>query len=48
MCASLPEEILDVYFQHGNELDTARQYAEGTTEQYLAQLDRKDAFVDTK
>ncbi|PWN98569.1 Aldo/keto reductase [Tilletiopsis washingtonensis] len=42
------QEILDVYFQHGNELDTARQYAEGTTEQYLAQLDRKDAFVDTK
>ncbi|EIN07394.1 Aldo/keto reductase [Punctularia strigosozonata HHB-11173 SS5] len=43
------QEILDVFFNHGHsELDTARMYAEGTTEAYLASLDLKDATVDTK
>ncbi|KAF8837488.1 Aldo/keto reductase [Paxillus ammoniavirescens] len=39
------QEILDVFFGHGHsELDTARMYAGGTTEQ----LDLQDATVDTK
>ncbi|KZT37087.1 Aldo/keto reductase [Sistotremastrum suecicum HHB10207 ss-3] len=43
------QEILDVFFKHGGkELDTARVYAEGTTEDYLARLDLKGATVDTK
>jgi aflatoxin B1 aldehyde reductase len=30
------QEILDVFFSHGHsELDTARMYAEGTTEEVL-------------
>ena len=32
------QEILDVFFDHGHaELDTARMYAEGTTEQVASQ-----------
>jgi len=43
------QEILDVYFRHGHrELDTARVYAEGTTEEYLSQLDLKGSTLDTK
>ncbi|OCH95535.1 Aldo/keto reductase [Obba rivulosa] len=43
------QQILDVFFKHGHkELDTARVYAEGTTEQYLAKLDLKGATIDTK
>ncbi|KAH9893900.1 Aldo/keto reductase [Epithele typhae] len=43
------QEILDVFFEHGHkELDTARMYAEGTTEAYLSELDLKGASVDTK
>ncbi|KAF9236270.1 Aldo/keto reductase [Melanogaster broomeanus] len=43
------QEVLDVFFAHGHsEIDTARMYAEGTTEQVLSQLDLKDATVDTK
>ncbi|EJF65791.1 Aldo/keto reductase [Dichomitus squalens LYAD-421 SS1] len=43
------QEIIDVFFEHGHkELDTARVYAEGTTESYLAKLDLKDATIDTK
>ncbi|KAF8894573.1 Aldo keto reductase [Infundibulicybe gibba] len=43
------QEILDVFFKHGHaELDTARMYAEGTTEQLLSQLDLKHASLDTK
>ncbi|KAF9223935.1 Aldo/keto reductase [Gyrodon lividus] len=43
------QEILDIFFSYGHsELDTARMYAEGTTEQVLSQLDLGDAAVDTK
>jgi len=43
------QEILDVYFTHGHrEIDTARMYAEGTTELYLAKLDLKGSSFDTK
>ncbi|KAH7881747.1 NADP-dependent oxidoreductase domain-containing protein [Phlebopus sp. FC_14] len=43
------QETLDVFFGHGHsELDTARMYAEGTTEQVLAQLNLGNATVDTK
>ncbi|KAF4608426.1 hypothetical protein EYR40_000771 [Pleurotus pulmonarius] len=43
------QEILDVFFGHGHkELDTARVYAEGTTEELLSKLDLKDASIDTK
>lgn len=43
------QEILDVYNKHGgNELDTARVYAEGTTEEYLAKLNIHRSHVDTK
>jgi len=38
-----------VFYRYGHkELDTARMYAEGTTEEYLSQLDLKDSSVDTK
>ncbi|TFK92408.1 Aldo/keto reductase [Polyporus arcularius HHB13444] len=43
------QEILDVFFSHGHkELDTARVYAEGTTEHHLSKLNLKGATVDTK
>ncbi|KAG2051718.1 Aldo/keto reductase [Suillus hirtellus] len=43
------QEIIDIFFSHGHtELDTARVYAEGTTEQVLAKLDLKNATIDTK
>ncbi|KAL1947780.1 hypothetical protein VTO73DRAFT_13504 [Trametes versicolor] len=43
------QEILDTFFSHGHkELDTARVYAEGTTEPLLAKLDLKGATIDTK
>ncbi|KAH9901315.1 Aldo/keto reductase [Cubamyces lactineus] len=43
------QEILDTFFSHGHkELDTARMYAEGTTEPLLAKLDLKGATIDTK
>ncbi|KAI5115715.1 hypothetical protein M0805_009264 [Coniferiporia weirii] len=43
------QEIINVFYKHGHkELDTARTYAEGTTEGHLAQLDLKDCSMDTK
>lgn len=43
------QEILDVFFRHGHsELDTARMYAEGTTEQVLPRLNLGSATIDTK
>ncbi|OBZ75234.1 Aflatoxin B1 aldehyde reductase member 2 [Grifola frondosa] len=43
------QEIIDVFFKYGHkELDTARIYADGTTEPLLAKLDLKDATIDTK
>jgi aflatoxin B1 aldehyde reductase len=42
------QEILDTFFKYGKEIDTARIYGEGTTEQLLSELDLKDATVDTK
>ncbi|KAG9092965.1 hypothetical protein FRC06_011725 [Ceratobasidium sp. 370] len=43
------QSILDAFFSHGHkELDTARMYAEGTTEEYLSQLKLGDASIDTK
>ncbi|KAG8849799.1 hypothetical protein FRB96_000622 [Tulasnella sp. 330] len=44
------QEILNVFFDHGfNELDTARIYADGESELFLANLDlRGKGVVDTK
>ncbi|KIY45552.1 Aldo/keto reductase [Fistulina hepatica ATCC 64428] len=43
------QEILDIFFRYGHkELDTARVYGQGTTEETLAKLDLKDATIDTK
>ncbi|KAH7930820.1 Aldo/keto reductase [Leucogyrophana mollusca] len=43
------QEILDVFFNYGHtELDTARGYGEGTTEQMLAALNLRSATIDTK
>lgn len=49
--ALLPEcqKILDLFFDMGyNEIDTARVYAEGTTEHHLGKLNLKGAALDTK
>ncbi|KAK0450816.1 Aldo/keto reductase [Armillaria borealis] len=43
------QDILDTFFGFGHkELDTARIYCGGTTEQLLSQLDLQDATIDTK
>ncbi|KAG8765891.1 hypothetical protein FRC12_007223 [Ceratobasidium sp. 428] len=43
------QSILDTFFSHGHtEMDTARMYAEGTTEEHLSQLKLGDATIDTK
>ncbi|TFK54931.1 Aldo/keto reductase [Heliocybe sulcata] len=43
------QDILDTYFKYGHrELDTARMYADGTTEDYLSKLDLKGSTIDTK
>ncbi|KIJ60356.1 hypothetical protein HYDPIDRAFT_117260 [Hydnomerulius pinastri MD-312] len=43
------QEILKTFFDHGHtELDTARMYAEGTTEEMLAKLQLGNATIDTK
>ncbi|KAF9264722.1 Aldo keto reductase [Marasmius fiardii PR-910] len=43
------QEVIDMFLRYGHkELDTARAYANGTTEQIMAQLDLKDAVIDTK
>ncbi|KAJ3966935.1 Aldo/keto reductase [Lentinula raphanica] len=43
------QNIIDIFLQHGHsELDTARMYAEGTTEELLSKLDLKGATIDTK
>ncbi|KAK0210707.1 Aldo/keto reductase [Desarmillaria ectypa] len=43
------QDILDDFFSFGHkELDTARLYCGGTTEQLLSQLDLQDASIDTK
>ncbi|KAH7905774.1 NADP-dependent oxidoreductase domain-containing protein [Hygrophoropsis aurantiaca] len=43
------QTIVDVFSKHGHtELDTARTYGGGTTEEMLAKLDLKDATIDTK
>ncbi|KZT26245.1 Aldo/keto reductase [Neolentinus lepideus HHB14362 ss-1] len=43
------QNILDTFFKYGHrEIDTARMYAEGTTEDYLAKLDLKGSTIDTK
>ncbi|KAN0093350.1 NADP-dependent oxidoreductase domain containing protein [Tylopilus felleus] len=43
------QEILDVFFDHRHsELDTARMYVEGMTEQVLSQLNLRGATIDTK
>ncbi|KAG8855169.1 hypothetical protein FRB96_007207 [Tulasnella sp. 330] len=43
------QEILDAYFARGHtELDTARAYAGGTTEEYLSQMNLGSATIDTK
>ncbi|KAK0483578.1 Aldo/keto reductase [Armillaria novae-zelandiae] len=43
------QDILDTFFGFGHkELDTARIYCGGTTEQLLSQLDLQEATIDTK
>ncbi|KAB5594118.1 hypothetical protein CTheo_2455 [Ceratobasidium theobromae] len=43
------QAILDAFFSHGHtELDAARVYGEGTTEEYLSQLNLGNAAIDTK
>ncbi|KAF5391285.1 hypothetical protein D9757_001929 [Collybiopsis confluens] len=42
------QEMMDVFLQFGNQLDTARMYAEGTTEELLGQLQLRHAAIDTK
>ncbi|EJU05759.1 Aldo/keto reductase [Dacryopinax primogenitus] len=43
------QNLLDVFYGHGyKELDTARNYGNGTTEEYLSKLDLKDSTIDTK
>ncbi|CAE7154641.1 unnamed protein product [Rhizoctonia solani] len=43
------QSILDTFFSHGHtEIDTARMYAEGTTEAHLSRLNLGDASIDTK
>ncbi|KAL5533281.1 hypothetical protein ACEPAF_5057 [Sanghuangporus sanghuang] len=43
------QEIIDVFYKHGHkELDTARVYGEGTTEEYFALMNLKDCSIDTK
>ncbi|TRM58171.1 NADP-dependent oxidoreductase domain-containing protein [Schizophyllum amplum] len=43
------QAILDVFFNAGHrELDTARVYCAGTTEELLSTLDLRDATIDTK
>ncbi|KAN0093303.1 NADP-dependent oxidoreductase domain containing protein [Tylopilus felleus] len=43
------QEIIDVFFDHGHsELDTARMYVEGMTEQVLSQLNLRGVTIDTK
>ncbi|CAE6517674.1 unnamed protein product [Rhizoctonia solani] len=43
------QSILDTFFSHGyTEIDTARMYAEGTTEAHLSHLNLGDATIDTK
>ncbi|KAK7054935.1 hypothetical protein VNI00_003398 [Paramarasmius palmivorus] len=43
------QKVIDVFLNHGHkELDTARVYGDGTTEEMMSQLDLKDAVIDTK
>lgn len=42
------QEVLDTYRQYGTELDTARVYGAGTTEEYLAKLNTDGFVIDTK
>jgi len=43
------QDILDIYIKHGGrEIDTARVYGEGTTEEYLAKLNLYQSKLDTK
>ncbi|EIW83559.1 Aldo keto reductase [Coniophora puteana RWD-64-598 SS2] len=43
------QAIVDVFLSHGHqELDTARMYGEGTTEELLSQLDLEHTMLDTK
>ncbi|KAJ7063258.1 Aldo/keto reductase [Mycena amicta] len=42
-------EILQLFASYGHkEIDTARMYGAGTTEEYLAQIDLGDSTIDTK
>ncbi|KAF9069682.1 Aldo/keto reductase [Rhodocollybia butyracea] len=43
------QHVIDVFMHHGHtELDTARMYAEGTTEELISKLNIKNATIDTK
>ncbi|KAF9246558.1 NADP-dependent oxidoreductase domain-containing protein [Melanogaster broomeanus] len=43
------QEVIDIFLGHGHtELDTARVYGGGTTEQMLGTLDLRNATIDTK
>ncbi|KAJ7848074.1 NADP-dependent oxidoreductase domain-containing protein [Mycena leptocephala] len=43
------QQLVDIFLKAGGKtIDTARQYANGTSEKFLAQLDVKAAHIDTK
>jgi len=46
---TVAQKILNVFFKHGyKELDTARNYGNGSTEEYLSKLDLQGSTIDTK
>jgi aflatoxin B1 aldehyde reductase len=43
------QQLVDIFLKAGGKtIDTARVYANGTSEKFLAQLDVKAAHIDTK
>ena len=43
------QESFDAFFSHGQkELDTARMYCAGSTEETMSELNLRDATVDSK
>ncbi|KAI0273369.1 Aldo/keto reductase [Gloeopeniophorella convolvens] len=46
--SSAGQAILNAYLEHNTELDTARIYGDGTTEEFLGRLDIKGGTIDTK
>ncbi len=43
------QQLVDIFLNAGGKtIDTSRRYANGTSEKFLAQLDVKEARIDTK